>query len=212
MLRTLWFFSIGTAILFSAASATLVLFVLDTLAVPEAAFGAFLLAGAIGGLLGSMVASRLQARFGLGRVMAAMNLLCGVTTLLIGVWPQPIRVVVMFALGSGAVTIWNILMMSFRQAIIPGRLLGRVHGTWRTLLWGSMPLGSLLGGGLALLGLPVPWIIGGGALTVLALVFYRFLTTLPDPETIDNGDEPPAETGAIGTLPPGEPPGVPAVD
>ena len=212
MLRTLWFFSIGTAILFSAASATLVLFVLDTLAVPEAAFGAFLLAGAIGGLLGSMVASRLQARFGLGRVMAAMNLLCGVTTLLIGVWPQPIWVVVMFALGSGAVTIWNILMMSFRQAIIPGRLLGRVHGTWRTLLWGSMPLGSLLGGGLALLGLPVPWIVGGGALTVLALVFYRFLTTLPDPETIENGDEPPAETGAIGTLPPGEPPGVPAVD
>lgn len=212
MLRTLWFFSIGTAILFSAASATLVLFVLDELAVPEAAFGAFLLSGAIGGLLGSVVAARLQARFGLGRVMAAANLVCGVTTVLIGVWAQPIWAVVMFALGSGAVTIWNILMMSFRQAIIPGRLLGRVHGTWRTLLWGSMPLGSLLGGGLALFGLSVPWLIGGAGLTVLALVFYRFLTTLPDPETIDNGDEPPAETGAVSTLPPGEPPGVPAVD
>jgi Na+/melibiose symporter-like transporter len=212
MLRTLWFFSTSTAILFSAASATLVLFVLNTLRIPEAGFGAFLLGGAVGGLLGSVVASRLQARFGLGPMMAAANLLAGVTTLLIGVWPHPISVIVMFAIGSGAVTIWNILMMSLRQSIIPGRLLGRVHGTWRTLLWGSMPLGSLLGGGLALLGLTVPWIVAGAIMTVLGLIFYRFLTSLPNPHEIDNGDEPPVETGAVGTLPPGEPPGVPAVD
>ena len=77
MLRTLWFVSIPVAILFSASGATLVLFVLDTLAIPEAAFGLFLLAGAVGGLLGSVVASRLAARFGLGPVMAAMNLLAG---------------------------------------------------------------------------------------------------------------------------------------
>ena len=88
-------------------------------------------------------------------------------------------------------------MMSLRQAVIPGRLLGRVHGTWRTLLWGAMPLGSLLGGGLALFGLGVPWIVGGVGITVLGLVFYRFLMSLPDPETIDNGDEPPATTGVV---------------
>jgi Na+/melibiose symporter-like transporter len=208
MLRTLWFFSTSIAILFSAASATLVLFVLDTLEVPEAAFGAFLLAGAAGGLLGSIVTSRVQARFGLGPVMAAANLLAGLTTLLIGVWPTPAAVVAMFALGSAAVTIWNILMMSLRQAVIPGRLLGRVHGTWRTLLWGSMPVGSLLGGGLALFGLEVPWLVSGAIMTVLAVVFFRFLMSLPNPEDVDNGDEPPAETGAIGT----SPPGVPAVD
>jgi Na+/melibiose symporter-like transporter len=212
MLRTLWFFSTSTAILFSAASATLVLFVLNTLKIPEAGFGVFLLGGAVGGLLGSVVASRLQTRFGLGPIMAATNLLAGVSTLFIGVWPHPVSVIVMFALGSGAVTIWNILMMSLRQSIIPGRLLGRVHGTWRTLLWGSMPLGSLLGGGLALMGLTVPWIVAGATMTVLGLIFYRFLTSLPNPHEIDNGDEPPAETGAVSTLPPGEPPGVPAVD
>ncbi len=201
MLRTLWFVSIPVAILFSASGATLVLFVLDTLAIPEAGFGLFLLSGAIGGLLGSVVASRLARRFGLGPVMAAMNLLAGILVLLTGLFPVPIAAIVLFALGAATTTIWNVLMMSFRQAIIPGRLLGRVHGTWRTLLWGTMPIGSLIGGALALIDLTVPWIVGGAGITVLGLVFYRFLMTLPNPEDIDNGDAPPPATGAVPVMP-----------
>ncbi len=201
MLRTLWFVSIPVAILFSASGATLVLFVLDTLAIPEAAFGLFLLSGALGGLLGSVVASRLARRFGLGPVMAAMNLLAGILVLLTGLFPVPLAAIVLFALGASTTTIWNVLMMSFRQAIIPGRLLGRVHGTWRTLLWGTMPIGSLLGGALALIDLTVPWIVGGAGITVLGLIFYRFLMTLPNPEDIDNGDAPPPPTGAVPVVP-----------
>lgn len=201
MLRTLWFVSIPVAILFSASGATLVLFVLDTLAIPEAAFGLFLLSGALGGLLGSVVASRLARRFGLGPVMAAMNLLAGILVLLTGLFPMPLAAIVLFALGASTTTIWNVLMMSFRQAIIPGRLLGRVHGTWRTLLWGTMPIGSLLGGALALIDLTVPWIVGGAGITVLGLIFYRFLMTLPNPEDIDNGDAPPPLTGAVPVVP-----------
>jgi Na+/melibiose symporter-like transporter len=201
MLRTLWFVSIPVAILFSASGATLVLFVLDTLAIPEAAFGLFLLSGAIGGLLGSIVASRLAARFGLGPVMAAMNLVAGILVLLTGLFPVPLVAILLFALGASTTTIWNVLMMSFRQAIIPGRLLGRVHGTWRTLLWGTMPIGSLLGGALALIDLTVPWIVGGAGITVLGLIFYRFLMTLPNPEDIDNGDAPPPMTGAVPVVP-----------
>jgi MFS family permease len=201
MLRTLWFVSIPVAILFSASGATLVLFVLDTLAIPEAAFGLFLLAGAVGGLLGSVVASRLAARFGLGPVMAAMNLLAGILVLLTGLLPVPIAAIIFFALGAATTTIWNVLMMSFRQSIIPGRLLGRVHGTWRTLLWGTMPIGSLIGGALALIDLTVPWIVGGAGITVLGLIFYRFLMTLPNPEDIDNGDAPPPMTGAVPVVP-----------
>ncbi len=201
MLRTLWFFSIPVAILFSASGATLVLFVLDTLAVPEAAFGLFLLSGAIGGLLGSLIASRLARRFGLGPVMAAANLLAGILVLLTGLLPVPLAAIVLFGLGAVATTVWNVLIMSFRQAIIPGRLLGRVHGTWRTLLWGTMPIGSMIGGALALIDLTVPWIIGGAGITVLGIIFCRFLMTLPNPEDIDNGDAPPPATGTIPVLP-----------
>lgn len=201
MMRTLWFVSIPVAILFSASGATLVLFVLDTLAIPEAAFGLFLLSGAVGGLIGSVVASRLARRFGLGPVMAAANLLAGVVTLLTGLLPVAVVGAVLFAVGGALSTVWNVLVMSLRQAVIPGRLLGRVHGTWRTLLWGTMPIGSLLGGALALIDLTVPWIVGGAGITVLGLIFYRFLMTLPNPEDIDNGDAPPPPTGAVPVVP-----------
>ncbi|HET8957759.1 MAG TPA: MFS transporter, partial [Microcella sp.] len=80
-LRTLWFFTTATGLLYAASSATLVLFVLQTLAIPEAAFGLFLVSGAVGGIVGSFVASRLQGRFGLGLVMAIMNLVSGIATL-----------------------------------------------------------------------------------------------------------------------------------
>lgn len=201
MMRTLWFVSIPVAILFSASGATLVLFVLDTLAIPEAAFGLFLLSGAVGGLIGSVVASRLARRFGLGPVMAAANLLAGVVTLLTGLLPVAVVGAVLFAVGGALSTVWNVLVMSLRQAVIPGRLLGRVHGTWRTLLWGTMPIGSLLGGALALIDLTVPWIVGGAGITMLGLIFYRFLMTLPNPEDIDNGDAPPPPTGAVPVVP-----------
>jgi len=78
--------------------------------------------------------------------------------------------------------------MSLRQSIIPGRLLGRVHGTWRTLLWGAMPLGSLIGGLIARIDLTLPFIIGGGLDLIASLLFFRFLMTLPNPEDVDNGD------------------------
>ena len=211
-LRTLWFFTTATGLLYAASSATLVLFVLQTLAIPEAAFGLFLVSGAVGGIVGSFVASRLQGRFGLGLVMAIMNLVSGIATLVTGLVPVAAVGVLCFALASGSVTVWNILMMSYRQAIVPGRLLGRVHGTWRTLLWGSMPLGSLIGGAIATIDLRLPWIIGGGVMVVLALVFFRFLMSLPNPEDIDNGDEPPPVTDALPTVGPGVPPGQPAAD
>jgi hypothetical protein len=81
--------------------------------------------------------------------------------------------------------------MSLRQAIIPGRLLGRVHGTWRTLLWGAMPLGYLVGGLLARIDLTVPFVLGGAVGLVASLPLWRFLVTLPNPEDVDNGDEAP---------------------
>jgi hypothetical protein len=39
--------------------------------------------------------------------------------------------------------------MSLRQALIPEHLFGRVQGGYRTLVWGAIPVGALLGGVLA---------------------------------------------------------------
>lgn len=44
--------------------------------------------------------------------------------------------------------VYNINQVSLRQAITPARLQGRMNATVRFMVWGTMPIGSLLGGTL----------------------------------------------------------------
>jgi MFS family permease len=159
--------------------------------VPEALFGVFMLSGAAGGLVGAVLADRLKSLWGTGLTMAVMNLASVLALVLIGAVPVVWVSAAGYFVSAFGVTVWNVLVMSLRQTMIPGRLLGRVHGTWRTLLWGTMPLGALIGGLIGRVDLALPFLLGGGLATVLALVFFRFLTTLPNPEDV----EPPVEPG-----------------
>ena len=187
MLRTLWLLSTVVGLCWAAGQATWVLFVLDRLRVPEALFGTFMLAGAVGGILGAMAVGPARARFGTGVVMATTNLLATVSLLAVGLLPTVAVAAAGLALSSAAVTAWNVLMMSLRQSVIPDHLLGRVHGTWRTLLWGTMPVGSLLGGLLARVDLTTPMVAGGAVATVVAALSVPFLARLPDPEDAGPG-------------------------
>jgi Na+/melibiose symporter-like transporter len=200
MLRTLWFFSTFVGIVSSAATASYVLFVLETLKVPEAFFGVFLLSGAVGGLVGAFLANRAKLALGTGLTMAIATTVSGLAFLFMGLLPVLWAAAIGYGVSSLALTIWNILVMSLRQSVIPGRLLGRVHGTWRTLLWGSMPLGALIGGLIARADLALPFIVGGALEAAASLVFFRFLMTLPNPEDVDNGD--PREAEAAGPTAP----------
>ncbi|WP_104089695.1 MULTISPECIES: MFS transporter [unclassified Cryobacterium] len=184
MLVTLWLLSTTIGLAFSFATASFVLFVLGPLAVPEAWFGVFMLSGAIGGIVGSVFTAPLKNRLNAGPTMAIMLVLSGLAFLIVGLWPNLWVTVIFFAVSSGAVTVWNILVMSLRQSIIPGHLLGRVHGTWRTLLWGATPIGSVLGGLVGRIDLALPFIIGGVVATVLGIVFYRFISILPNAEDV----------------------------
>ena len=44
--------------------------------------------------------------------------------------------------------LWNVITVSLRQSIIPGNLLGRVNSVYRFFAWGSIPIGTLIGGAL----------------------------------------------------------------
>jgi MFS family permease len=188
MLRRLWIISVAIALCFSAATATMVLYVLNRLGLPEAWYGAFILAGAVGSLGAAALADRLRVRFGAGPVMAVAQTLSLASLVLMGAVPVLGVVAFGYLLSAGGTTAWNILVMSLRQAAIPSRLLGRVHGTWRTLLWGTMPLGSLLGGLLGRVDLRAPFLIAGGLATLVALVSFRFLAGLPNPEDLEDAD------------------------
>lgn len=185
MLSTLWFLSTFSGIWMSAATATFVLYALDHLDIPEAWFGAFLLTGAVGGVVGAAVANRVKRAVGTGGGMAVANAATPAALLLMGAVPHVAVAGAAFAVLNGSIVVWNVLTVSLRQSIIPGRLLGRVHGTWRTLMWGCMPLGSLVGGLLAEVSLATPFLVAGALTAVTAAVYFRFLRGLPDPEDLD---------------------------
>jgi len=200
MLKTLWFFSTFVGICFSAATAGLVLFLFQREGLPQSLFGVFMLTGAVGGILGSVFAPRFKKLWGAGLTMAIMNLASCAVLVVVGAVPVIWVAASGFFITSFTVLIWNVLVMSLRQSLIPGRMLGRVHGTWRTLLWGTMPLGSLIGGLLGRIDLALPFILAGGAATVASIVFFRFLARLPNPEDVDNGDILTTELGPGGVV------------
>jgi predicted MFS family arabinose efflux permease len=50
------------------------------------------------------------------------------------------------ALGAGFSVIYNVNQVSLRQAITPDAMQGRMNATMRFLVWGTIPIGTMLGG------------------------------------------------------------------
>jgi MFS family permease len=132
--------------------ATQTVFLVRVLGLEPGAVGLVLSAAAVGGLVGALAAGALAAKLGQARIIWLSALVTGPFALL---WPLSQRVggAVVFALGSGVVffgaVVYNVAQVSFRQALCPAALLGRMNATLRFLMWGTLPLGALAGGALA---------------------------------------------------------------
>lgn len=107
--------------------------------------------------------------------MAAGIFLSSLMVLLQGFVPNIYIFIALSTFAAFTISQWNILLMSTYQSAIPSHLYGRVHGTRRTLVWGLMPFGSLLGGFIAKTGLRAPLIVGGALATVIAVFSLPFL-------------------------------------
>jgi hypothetical protein len=78
------------------------------------------------------------------------------------------------------------VQVSYRQAICPARLQGRMNSAMRFLVWGTIPLGTLAGGALATwIGLREAIVVGalGSGLSFLWILLspQRHLRDMPDP-------------------------------
>jgi MFS family permease len=146
--------------------------------------------GAAGSLAAALTANRLSRRFGIGPTTIAVGGLWGPAIVATGLAPVgnaaiPILLAATVLTGF-SVVVYNIVQVSYRQAICPPRLQGRMNSVMRFMVWGTIPLGTLAGGGLATwLGLREAIVIGGigTALAILWIVFspQRHLREMPEP-------------------------------
>jgi MFS family permease len=153
----------------SMTSAILVLYLVRRLGMSAGLIGLVMTVGNAGWLLGALGSGRLSSRLGVGRATVAGIVACAAGALLVPLAPAsgpiPLLVAAECLLSFGNTT-YNIGQLSVRQAITAPRLHGRMNATMRFLVWGTMPIGSAVGGALGqVIGLrPTLWIAALGAL------------------------------------------------
>ncbi|MGH8950885.1 MAG: MFS transporter [Acidimicrobiia bacterium] len=164
------------------AIATYVLFVQEILHLDATAFGAILTAGAVGGVVGSLLAPRVSKRIGQGTSLFASILVFAATLLVTGLTSSVWVVWAMAAISSFFVMLWNVITVSLRQALIPDRILGRVNSVYRFLGWGMIPIGSFLGGLVVALSEPLlgrEWALRAPFVFGALVQFGLFVYALP---------------------------------
>ncbi|WP_035804909.1 MFS transporter [Kitasatospora mediocidica] len=154
-------------------------------------------AAALGGIVGALATERVVARLGEGPaiwICMIVSTLCwfGALPLYQADWRLAIAIT-LHGLGWVTLIIFNITQVSFRQRVTPKPLLGRMNATIRFVVWGSMPIGALIGGVLGqTIGVrPAMWIgVTGELLAVLPVLLspIRGMRELPASLDSDESD------------------------
>lgn len=173
--------------LFAVMAATMVLFAQEALLVTTTTFAFLMMAGAVGGVLGSVLSPKISEKLGSGTSLYLTLVVQALTALVIGFATHWIVAATMFTLSAFTGVLWNVITVSLRQTIIPDHLLGRVNSVYRFFAWGMMPIGLALGGlvvsGAEALGvdrvmaLRLPYFVAAAALFVVFLWAAPQLTT-----------------------------------
>ncbi|MFC4017146.1 MFS transporter [Micromonospora sp. GCM10011542] len=160
-------------LLFTAASALIVLFLVDTVGVGPGAIGMLLSAAPAAALLGAVCAARLARRVGSARIIWLALVVTSPFNLLLPLtgagWRLGFFVAGVVGGGIGQI-VYGIAQVSYRQAIVPAEFLCRVNASMRFLVMGALPLGGLLGGALGdALGVRATLFVIGAGLTLAPL-------------------------------------------
>jgi MFS family permease len=180
----------GTANLFGNISgAILVLYLAgdDGLGLSPLTLGIIFALGNLGVILGALTGGRVAKAIGIGPTIVGSAALAGFAAYAVPLAPpeDPFWVLVIggVVLGFGVV-VYNVNQVGLRQAITPNRMLGRMNATMRLIVWGTIPIGALIGGILGTVaGLQVAlWVAAiGASLSFLPVLFspVRHLREIP---------------------------------
>ena len=132
----------------SITAATFILFAQEILETSVFEFAILGTSGAIGGALGGILGPKISKKLGSGPSLYLTLLSMPIMSLIIGVTSNWYIAWVMIAGTTIFAVLWNVITVSLRQSIIPTHLLGRVNSVYRFFAWGSMPIGTLIGGAI----------------------------------------------------------------
>ncbi len=163
---------------FTASQAVFVIYAVrpGPMGLSEPEFGLFITTFAAGSLAGSLLAARLERRFGRVPLLFASVVVSAVAVAVPAFTTSPIVIGSAFLLSGVFIVVWNVITVSLRQRIVPDHLLGRLNSAYRLFAWGTQPLGALLGGVVAeVAGLPAVFALSG--VLGLALLGTRAVIT-----------------------------------
>jgi MFS transporter, DHA3 family, macrolide efflux protein len=142
-------------------------------------YGALGAAVAAGALAGALMIGRIDVRRTAGRYIFLGGVGIGVFVLLVGTVSSVLPALAILFGAGVTLSITNIPISVVMQAKIPGKLLGRVGGTFGALIMATAPVGPLFAGWLAqrwsvsgvflVFGLIIAVVIGLGAVTMGSL-------------------------------------------
>jgi MFS family permease len=164
-------------LLLTGATALLVVFLVNVAHVRYGAVGLLMIADSVGGLAGAMIARRIARRIGTARMLLVVAIVSAPFGLLIPLTSNGWGVIY-FIVGLGVpaagMVACGIVSSTFRQSYCPLDMQGRISTTAMVTVYGSMPIGALLGGALgATIGIRTTlWIMLG---SLAAAKFLRFI-------------------------------------
>jgi len=161
----------------------LLLYFVNELDLSPAAIGIILALANVGVVLGALTGGRLARILGIGPVIIGTALLAGAGTVFYPAAPRDDPfwfLVVGGAIAGFAVVVYNVNQVGLRQAITPDRMLGRMNATMRLIVWGTIPVGAMIGGYLGTtIGLQATlWVSAGGELLAFLPVLLSPLRRL----------------------------------
>jgi MFS family permease len=138
-------FNLGSGMLL----AVLVLFATRDVGMGAAEFGLIYGVGNIGFIVGALSVGALSRRLGVGPTFLCSNYLGALAMTLIALAGGALGVICLLAgrfVGAVSAPIFNVNLVSLRQARTSDAFMGRVNATFQFIEWGTLPVGSLLGG------------------------------------------------------------------
>ena len=176
----------GTANLFGSMILALqIIFLVRVLHVRPAYTGLIVALAGLGGVAGGAASGPLSRWIGSARIIWVSVIGLGPAALLIPL-AQPGPGVLLYVAGWASYAfsgvLYNVAQVSYRQAVCPPELLGRMNAAVRWIVWGTLPLGGLLGGilGSALGIRPTLWVGAVGTWAAGLWVFFSPLRGMRD--------------------------------